>query len=89
MTVTDRVRRRHHDPGRVGQGLRAAQLSSEVTYLTYPAGDTLTIGPTEAYGTDVASAAAGATATASSGTASAAINGNPVGNGLGWTSASR
>ena len=44
-------------------------LSAQVTYLTYPTGDTLTVGPTEPYGTDVASAAAGATATASSGNA--------------------
>ena len=36
-------------------------LSGQVTYLTYPAGDTLEVGPTEAYGTDVASPAAGAT----------------------------
>jgi len=63
-------------------------LSNQVTYVTYPTGDTLTVGPTESYGTDVASAAAGATATASSGTASAAIAGDPVGNGLGWSSAS-
>jgi len=62
-------------------------LSTQLTYLTYPAGDTLTIGPTESYGTDVASSAAGASATASSGTASAAIAGDPVGYGLGWTSA--
>ena len=63
-------------------------LSAQVTYLTYPAGDTLAIGPTEAYGTDVASAAAGASATATSGTASSAIDGDPAGNGLGWSSAS-
>ena len=62
-------------------------LSGQVTYLTYPAGDTLTVGPTEPYGTDVASAAAGATATASSGNASAAIGGLAVGYGLGWSSA--
>ncbi len=63
-------------------------LSDQVSYLTYPVGDTLTVGPTEAYGTDVASSASGASATASSGSASSAINGNPVGNGLGWSSAS-
>ncbi len=63
-------------------------LSNQVTYLTYPAGDTLAVGPTEAYGTDVASAAGGATATASSGTASAAIAGDPVGYGQGWSSTS-
>ena len=50
-------------------------LSDQVSYLTYPVGDTLTVGPTEAYGTDVASSAAGASATASSGTASSAIDG--------------
>ncbi len=63
-------------------------MSNQVTYLEYPTGDTLKVGATESYGTDVASAAAGATATASSGTASAAIAGDPVGNGLGWSSAS-
>jgi hypothetical protein len=63
-------------------------LSAQVSYLTYPAGDTLTVGPTEAYGTDVASSAGGGKATASSGTASSAINGNPAGNGLGWSSTS-
>ena len=62
-------------------------LSDQVSYLTYPAGDTLSVGPTEAYGTDLASAAAGATATASSGNASAAIAGLTVGYGQGWTSA--
>ncbi|HEX7443025.1 MAG TPA: discoidin domain-containing protein, partial [Acidimicrobiales bacterium] len=62
-------------------------LSGQVAYLTYPAGDTLTVGPTEPYGTDVASAAAGATATASSGNAAAAIGGLAVGYGLGWSSA--
>ena len=61
-------------------------LSGQVAYLTYPAGDTLTVGPTEPYGTDVASAAAGATASASSGIASAAIGGLAVGYGLGWSS---
>ena len=34
-------------------------LSDQVTYLTYPAGDTLAVGPTEAYGTNLASASAG------------------------------
>jgi len=61
-------------------------LSGQVTFLTYPAGDTLTVGPTEHYGTDLASAAAGATATASSGNAPAAIAGLPAGYGQGWTS---
>ncbi|HUZ09668.1 MAG TPA: discoidin domain-containing protein [Acidimicrobiales bacterium] len=61
-------------------------LSGQVTFLTYPAGDTLTVGPTEGYGTDLASAAAGATADASSGNASAAIAGLPAGYGQGWTS---
>ena len=37
-------------------------LSGHVTYLTYPAEDTLTVGPTEDYGTDLAAATAGATA---------------------------
>jgi len=63
-------------------------LSSQIAYLTYPAGDTLTVGPPEPYGTDVASQAAGASATATSGTASAATLGLTVGYGNGWESAS-
>ncbi|HEY5110013.1 MAG TPA: discoidin domain-containing protein [Acidimicrobiales bacterium] len=61
-------------------------LSGQVTYLTYPAGDTLTVGPTEPYGSDLATAASGATAGASSGNAAAAIAGQSVGYGQGWTS---
>jgi hypothetical protein len=61
-------------------------VSDQVSYLTYPAGDTLSVGPTESFGTDLASAAAGATATASSGNAGAAIAGLTVGYGQGWTS---
>ena len=61
-------------------------LGSEVAYLTYPNGDSLTVGPTENYGHDVGASAVGATATASSGSASAAIAGDPAGNRLGWTS---
>ena len=61
-------------------------VSDQVNYLTYPSGDTLTIGPTESFGTDLASSAAQATATATSGNASAAIAGLPVGYGQGWTS---
>ena len=50
-------------------------LSDQVTYITYPVGDTLTVGPTEAYGTNLAPLSAGATATATSGNATLAING--------------
>ena len=63
-------------------------VSDQVGFITYPAGDTLAVGPTETFGTDLASSAAHATATASSGTASAAIAGLTVGYGQGWTSAS-
>jgi hypothetical protein len=63
-------------------------LSDQVSYLTYPAGDTLTLGPTEPFGTDLASAAAGATATASSGSAGGAIKGLTPYYGQGWSSAS-
>ena len=66
----------------------ACPSPDQVTYLTYPAGDTLTVGPTESFGTNVAAASDGATATASSGTRSAAIDGLPVGDGQGWSSAS-
>ena len=31
-------------------------ISDQVTYITYPVGDTLTVGPTEDYGTDLAAA---------------------------------
>ena len=61
-------------------------LSGQVTFLTYPVGDTVSVGPTETYGPDLASSAAGATATASSGDGSAAIAGLPVGYGQGWAS---
>ena len=60
-------------------------VGDHVAFMTYPAGDTLSVGPTEPYGTDVASAAAGARATASSGDGSAAIAGLPAG-ADGWTS---
>ena len=63
------------------------RLDGHVTYLTYPAGDTLTVGPTETYGPDLASAASGARAAASSGSAASAIGGQTVGYGHGWTSA--
>ena len=61
-------------------------VSDEVDFITYPAGDTLTVGPTETFGTDLASSAASATATATSGNASAAIAGLPTGTGQGWSS---
>ncbi len=61
-------------------------LSDQVAFVTYPSDDTLTVGPTESFGTDLAASASGATATASSGDASAAIDGLPAGYGLGWTS---
>ena len=63
------------------------RFGGHVTYLTYPAGDTLTVGPTETYGPDLASAPSGATATASSGNAASAIGGQAVGYGHGWRSA--
>ncbi len=60
-------------------------IGDHVTYLTYPVGDTVAVGPTEAYGADVAATAAGGVATASSGNGSAAIAGLPSG-ADGWTS---
>ena len=58
-------------------------LSDQVTYISYPVGDTIAIGPTQGYGTNLATQSDGATATATSGSPSYAINGEPVG---GWSS---
>jgi hypothetical protein len=60
-------------------------LSEQLSYVEVPVGDTLSIGPTETYGTDLATTADGATATASSGTA---VNAMGPASGVGWTSAS-
>jgi hypothetical protein len=65
----------------------ALPITDQVTYLAYPAGDTVSVGSTEAFGTDLAAASSGGKATASSGNASAAIAGLPAGYGNGWTSA--
>lgn len=43
-------------------------MSGQVTYLLYPKGDTLSVGPTESYAGDVALSSGGATAIASSST---------------------
>ncbi|MBF6555710.1 MAG: discoidin domain-containing protein [Acidimicrobiales bacterium] len=61
-------------------------ISDQITYVSYPVGDSLTVGPTESYGTDLAAASGGANATASSGDASAAIAGTTTG--AGWSSTS-
>ncbi len=61
-------------------------ISDQVTYVAYPAGDTLTVGPTEPFGADLAASSSGASAAASSGNASAAIAGIPAGYGNGWSS---
>ncbi|MGO8871930.1 MAG: discoidin domain-containing protein [Acidimicrobiales bacterium] len=60
-------------------------VSDQVTYLSYPVGDTLAIGPTQSYGTNLATTGAGASASATSGSASGAISGSVTGSG--WTSA--
>ena len=59
-------------------------ISDQVTYVSYPVGDTLTVGPPQSYGTDLAAGSSHATATATSGDASGAISGTTTGNG--WTS---
>jgi hypothetical protein len=67
----------------------ALPVSSLVTYLTYPAGDQLNIGPTEPYGPDLAASVAGGHAKASSGPAAAAISQSITGGaaaGTGWSS---
>ena len=61
-------------------------ISDQVTMLSYPEGDTLSLGPTEAYGPDLAAASDGGSAAASSGTASAAIAGLVTGYNQGWSS---
>jgi hypothetical protein len=63
-------------------------VSDQVSFITYPAGDSLSVGPTESFGTDLASSAAHATASASSGNAEAAIAGLTIGYGQGWSSTS-
>jgi hypothetical protein len=63
-------------------------ISNQVTYVSIPVGDTLTVAPPQPYGDNLALASAGATATASSGNASAAIAGLTVGEGNGWSSTS-
>jgi len=64
----------------------ALPISDQVTYLSYPAGDTVTVGPTESFGADLAASSSGGKAAASSGNASAAVAGLPAGYGNGWTS---
>jgi F5/8 type C domain len=61
-------------------------ISGQVTYLSYPVGDTLSVGPTERYGPNLALASGGATASATSGDASAVIDGLQVGDDQGWSS---
>ena len=58
-------------------------LSDQVTYISYPVGDTMPIGPTQNYGTNLATQSDGATATATSGNPSYAINGLTVGSAVG------
>jgi hypothetical protein len=67
---------------------RAITLSGQVRYVSYPSGDTLRVQPIEDYGPDLALSSSGATATASSGDASAAIVGldATTGEGQGWSS---
>ena len=61
-------------------------ISDAVTYVTYPVGDTLSVGPTESYGSNLALTSAGATATATSGNATSAIDGLQTGDDQGWSS---
>ncbi len=69
-------------------------ISDQVTYVTYPAADTLTVSAPESYTTNVALSSAGATATATSQNvgngnyADDAIVGLTTGYGQGWSSAS-
>jgi hypothetical protein len=63
-------------------------MSAQLVYLSYPAGDTVTVGPAEPYGDDLALASSGASASASSGNPSAVIQplSATTGEGMGWSS---
>ncbi|HLH28649.1 MAG TPA: discoidin domain-containing protein, partial [Acidimicrobiales bacterium] len=65
----------------------ALPLASSVSYVLYPAGDTLSAGPTVPYGPNLALASSGAVATPSSGNGLAAVDGLQTGTGQGWSSA--
>jgi hypothetical protein len=86
VTVTSEYGENSHASVASGTS-HALPISDQVTYLTYPIHDTLTIGPTEDYGTNLALLSEGATASASSGNASSAIDGLQIGYDQGWSSA--
>ena len=77
------VRKRQHHVGHLGIAY-SLPVSDQVTYIAYPTGDALTVGPTETYGTNLATPSDGATASATSGNASAAISGSTT---SGWAGA--
>lgn len=89
VTVTDEYG--HSQAVSVPSGhTESLPVSAEVTYLSYPSTDSLTLTPVEPYGPDLGAGAAGAKATASSGDGSSAL-GDPAGasySGQGWTSGS-
>src|ERR1035438_2911321 len=60
-------------------------ISDQVSYISYPVGDALSVGPTQPYGSDLAASSRDATATATSGNASGAIAETTTGSG--WSSA--
>jgi len=66
-----------------GRGYRLG-VSGAVTYLSYPATDRLLVRPTVSFGINLALSSVGATATATSGDASAVITGSTTGSG--WAS---
>jgi len=63
-------------------------ISGAVTYISYPPGDSVSLAPAERYGTNLALASAGATATASTGNPAAALTDPTMDTsyGQGWTS---
>jgi hypothetical protein len=65
-------------------------ISGAVTYISYPPGDSVSLAPADPYGTNLALASAGATATASSGNPATALTDPTMDTsyGQGWTSAS-
>ncbi|MDE3206507.1 MAG: discoidin domain-containing protein [Acidobacteriota bacterium] len=88
VTVTDQYGRSSQYSLVAGTAY-AFPVSSNLSYVSYPQGDSVSFGPAVGYGSDLALSSAGATATASSGNATAALIDpeSVTGYGVGWSSA--